>query len=150
MVNCAYCGTDILFGGIRAGDLRYCKRACQQKAEEVERNIDHSTQAYEGCLAQLRQNPADPHLRQKALEAGRVLAALKRHREGGRITVYDETSIANEISAATAAASSTHTAPAEASPSIEDRLERLEVLKSKNLISAEEYRTRRETILAEL
>lgn len=150
MVNCAYCGTDILFGGIRAGNLRYCKQACQQKAEEAEQNIAQSRQDYEGCLAQLRQNPGDPHLHQKALEAGRVHAAWKRHNEGGRITVYDETSIANEIAAASAAASSSRTGRAKDSSSIEDRLERLEVLKSKDLVTAEEYRTRREAILAEL
>jgi hypothetical protein len=32
MANCAYCGTSILFGGRRVGELRYCNATCQQRA----------------------------------------------------------------------------------------------------------------------
>ena len=31
MAACAYCGTSILFGGSRDGDLRFCNGVCQQK-----------------------------------------------------------------------------------------------------------------------
>src|SRR5262245_65904674 len=31
MAACAYCGTSILFGGTREGDLRFCNADCQQK-----------------------------------------------------------------------------------------------------------------------
>ena len=150
MTSCAYCGVDILFGGVRVENLRYCRSACQQKAEEAERNISQARQAYEKCLAQLRQTPADPHLRQQALEAGRLHAAWKRHREGGKVTVYDETAIANEIEAASAAVAANPKRTNEGSMSIEERLERLKALKGNNLISSEEYEAKRAAILAEL
>lgn len=151
MTNCAYCGVDIVFGGIRVGNLRYCRSACQQKAEEAEHNIVQAGQVYEGCLAQLRLNPSDPDLRRQALDAGRVYAARKRYREGGRVTFYDETSIANEIDAASAAARSVDPHQAGDAPlSIEERLERLVALREKNLISDEEYERKRAEIIAEL
>jgi hypothetical protein len=31
MANCAYCGSTIVFGGKRAGDLRFCNATCQEK-----------------------------------------------------------------------------------------------------------------------
>ena len=31
MAACSYCGTTILFGGTRDGDLRFCNQECQQK-----------------------------------------------------------------------------------------------------------------------
>lgn len=150
VANCAYCGEDIIFGGVRVGRLRYCRRACLEKAEEAELNIGQSRQLYERYLAQLRQNPTDPHVRRQALEAGRTYAACKRHREGGRLTVYDESSIANEIEAACAAASANRKQTGEASLSIEERLERLAALKAKSLLTEEEYKEKRTAILAEL
>src|SRR3954462_13935656 len=30
MAKCGYCGTTILFGGVREGDQRYCNQRCQQ------------------------------------------------------------------------------------------------------------------------
>jgi hypothetical protein len=150
VANCAYCGEDIIFGGVRVGKLRYCRRVCLEKAEEAALNIGQSRHFYEKCLAQLRQNPTDPHGRQEALEAGRTYAAYKRHREGGRLTLYDETSIANEIEAASAAALAHLKQTGEASLRFEERLERLEALRAKNLLTEEEYKDKRAAILAEL
>lgn len=31
MVQCGYCGTTIVFGGKRDGDVRYCNAECQQR-----------------------------------------------------------------------------------------------------------------------
>ena len=31
MAQCDYCGTTILFGGVRADNLRFCNQKCQQK-----------------------------------------------------------------------------------------------------------------------
>ena len=104
MATCAYCGAEILCGGVRTPDRRYCRRTCQQKAEEAERHIEEAARAYEIGLFHLRQNPGNPELRQAALEAGRVYAARRRHREWGNVTPYDETAIANDREAATATA----------------------------------------------
>ena len=35
MAKCAYCGTTILFGGKRDGDLRFCNQKCFQKSDVV-------------------------------------------------------------------------------------------------------------------
>lgn len=32
MANCGYCGTTILLGGVRQGNLRFCNTRCQQNA----------------------------------------------------------------------------------------------------------------------
>src|SRR4051794_18538215 len=32
MAKCAYCGTTIAFGGVREGELRFCRKACRDKA----------------------------------------------------------------------------------------------------------------------
>lgn len=31
MASCAFCGTTIVFGGVKDGDLRFCNQACYQK-----------------------------------------------------------------------------------------------------------------------
>lgn len=31
MASCSYCGTTILFGGVRDGDLRFCNEKCHQQ-----------------------------------------------------------------------------------------------------------------------
>lgn len=153
VTSCAYCGTDIIFGGVRDGNLRYCRSDCHQKAQEAERQIAQAKQVYSQYLAEIRQDPTDPNLRQRALHAGRRYASRRRYREGGRVTLYDETAIANEINAASAAGVSTATRSGqvgEAAASVEQRLERLIILKEKGLITEEEYTQRREKILNEL
>ena len=35
MAKCAYCGTTILFGGVRDNDLRFCNQECQQKGHAL-------------------------------------------------------------------------------------------------------------------
>lgn len=36
METCSYCGTTILFGGIKDRDLRFCKKECHQKGRVLE------------------------------------------------------------------------------------------------------------------
>jgi hypothetical protein len=150
VVNCEYCEELILFGGVRVGRLRYCRKGCLEKAEEAEYRIGQTRLFYQKCLAQLREDPADPHIREQALEAGRTFAACKRHREGGILTLYDETSIANDIQAASAAVSANQNLSGVGLISIEERLERLAALRANNLLTEEEYNEKRSAILAEL
>lgn len=35
MASCAYCGTTILFGGVKENDLRFCNQECFQKGRVV-------------------------------------------------------------------------------------------------------------------
>ncbi|HEX4955271.1 MAG TPA: SHOCT domain-containing protein [Thermoanaerobaculia bacterium] len=149
MAACAQCGVEILFGGVKMGDLRYCGRSCHEKAEKVQQNLGQAKKAYEWRLAKLREKPTDPMVRQEALDAGRAYASWSRHASGGLTTVYDEVALANDIEAACAAAQAPSAQDVSAL-SIEHRLERLKSLHAKNLISDEEYLAKRSEILAEL
>jgi len=103
--------------------------------------------AYYQALTALKAKPTDANLRQHALTAGRQYSNLTRNRQG--VTVYDEMALMNDINAATAGATP---APATASSptaakSVEDRLRNLEGLRTKGLISEQEYEARRQQIL---
>jgi len=99
----------------------------------------------EHALAALKANPTNADLRERALAIGRAYAALAR--EQGKITIFDEVALSNDIAAATAGASSAATAPV---TSIEERLTRLSDLRAKGLLSDQEFDARRQKILDEL
>lgn len=71
MATCAACGTTIIFGGTRAGDLRFCNKKCQQKggillvAEQVPTEIvlRQATQIHRGiCPKCGGPGPVDVHM----------------------------------------------------------------------------------------
>ena len=142
MASCAQCGVDILFGGVRADSLRFCGHRCH----DVYTEWKGALQSYQDLLRQLRQSPTDPQLKQKTLEAGRNYSAWTRRGKG--VTVFDELALSNDIAAACAAAASI--VPAAPTLTLEQRLERLQGLKQKGLISDQEYNAKRSQILAEL
>lgn len=146
MANCAQCGVDILFGGVRADSLRFCGRRCHDQYAEWITDLEAAHGAYQELLSQLRQSPANPQLKQKTLDAGRSYASWSRR--GRSATVFDEVALANDIQAACAAASTlSGSAPV---LTVEQRLERLELLRQRALISDQEYNAKRKDILAEL
>jgi hypothetical protein len=147
MANCAQCGVDILFGGVRDDGLRFCGRRCHDQYTEWITNLKAAHRAYQELLSRLRQSPTDPQLKQKTLEAGRSYASWSRR--GRSATVFDEVALANDIQAACAAASTLST-PATVALTVEQRLERLESLRQRALISDQEYDAKRKDILAEL
>ncbi|HEY3779581.1 MAG TPA: SHOCT domain-containing protein [Fimbriimonadaceae bacterium] len=109
--------------------------------------------AYDNALTQLRQHPTDPAKRIAALSRGRIYSNLSRNQKG--VALYDEVAIQNDIGAATAGA--VHQvpqtpAPSPAVPSVSpaDRLEKLDDLRTRGLISEDEYQNQRARILADL
>jgi hypothetical protein len=118
VVPCAHCGSQILFGGARLFDMRFCNSGCRGRflAAKEALNAQTSTTdqahlSYRAALDQLRKAPEDPALRQRALEAGRSYAALVR--DGSATTVFDEVAVSNdiEIACATAATARSGRAP---------------------------------------
>ena len=105
---------------------------------------------YERSLEALKRNPTNADLRQRTLELGRTYSNRTRNQSG--VTVYDEVALANDIGAACAAAA----APATGQPStpgvktVEERLQDLGRLRNRNLITDEEYSSRRRQILEEI
>jgi hypothetical protein len=114
-------------------------------AQSLERDKAH--RAYLESLDLLRSNPTSAALRTETLRLGRAYSNLTRNRKG--VTIYDEIMLMNDINAACAAASA---ASASQPPqlSVEARLEHLASLRSKGLISDDEYADRRKKILDEV
>jgi hypothetical protein len=70
MAQCGYCGTTILFGGVRDGQLRFCNETCRQSgyvlsiAQHVPVDIlqDHVRQAHQAACPKCRgRGPVDVH-----------------------------------------------------------------------------------------
>lgn len=103
--------------------------------------------AYRRSLAQLKEEPGNPDLRQQTLALGRRYSHLMRDKKGN--TVFDEVALMNDINAACAGAGSQArtSLPERAEGDIEQRLERLAGLKQRGLIDDLEYTTRRKEIL---
>ena len=145
MAECAQCKSIIVFGGLHAGQFRFCSRACYDSF--MLPRLRSASDAYQSHLAELRANPASADLKTRTLAAGRHYAALTR--DGIGTTVFDEVALANDIQAACAGATSI-AAKETSTLSIEERLQRLEEFRIRNLISDEEYQVRRNKILDEL
>jgi Short C-terminal domain len=92
-------------------------------------------------------------LRQQALARGREYSNLTRSQKG--VTIYDEMAVMNDIGAATAGATTLAATPAPApvvasTTSVEDRIKRLDELRTKGIVNDQEYEERRRKILDEL
>jgi hypothetical protein len=97
----------------------------------------------------LKSDPVNAELRQYALHLGRTYSNLTRNKKG--VTVFDEVALMNDINAVCAGATSIAKSHGDREAiSIEDRLTRLSELKSKGLISEQEYDSRRQGILDEV
>jgi hypothetical protein len=117
--------------------------------QQLAQNLRASGDAYQASLERLKAAPDDPLIREQALSLGRNYASWTRNAAGqSGVTLYDEVALANDIQAACAAASRVGKA-AEAFTA-EDRLQQLDVLRKKKLISESEYAANRLRILSEL
>ena len=70
MTRCAYCGTTILFGGVRDGDFRFCNEKCHQNghalvaAKEIPQVVvdQHAGEVHRGrCPKCKGPGPVDVH-----------------------------------------------------------------------------------------
>lgn len=116
-------------------------------AKRKEKELTDARFAYQTSLARLKSDPTNANLRQQTLSLGRVYSSLTRKKKG--VSLFDEMALSNDINAACAGA--TFTPEANRAPtgslSIEGRLARLDDLRGKGLIDAQEYETRRRKIL---
>jgi len=92
---------------------------------------------YDASMKVLKRDPTNPDKREHALQWGRYYASLCR--ESGNATLFDELALKNDLDAATAAAARPQT--------VEERLRALDALKSKGLVTDQEYATQRARIL---
>lgn len=110
------------------------------------KRISDSEKQYRQALSALRKSPNNAELRQKALRFGRRYAELARE---NKRTVFDEVALMNDLNAIPTIAAEPGD-DEESTNDVEERLIKLEQLYSKGLITAEEYSTRRNTILDEI
>jgi hypothetical protein len=113
------------------------------------RELAQAKQAYHASLGQLKQHPTDADLKERTLALGRVYSNLTRDEKG--VTLFDEIALSNDINAACAGAgAAVHANKGTAVVSPEERLTKLADLKSKGLITEEEYQERRGRVLSEV
>jgi hypothetical protein len=98
---------------------------------------------YLASLEKLKRDPQNPDLREQTLTLGRKYA---KHGVYG----FDELALMNDISAACARAASKVASAEEKKPSVEERLTKLDELRSRQMVSELEYQSRRQQILNEL
>lgn len=132
-------GFWIVFAVVFAIVIWSAHKKSQEKEDARER--------YVSSLAQLKERPSDPELRQTTLALGRVYSNLMRDRKGN--TVFDELTLMNDINAACAAAQPSYSNAATIS-SLEDRLRQLQELLDKKLIDNAEYAARKQEILKQI
>lgn len=149
----------LAFGVAMFGGLFWLLFKVRKNEEKKKQDKVNAANAYQQALLELRNNPSNPMLKQKALDAGRYSAGLNR---GGHVAIFDELAIKNEIDAC-AGQMPMPPLPAYQQPpavlpqqlqrnqmSIDQRLGQLEDLKSRGLINQDEYSDRRKAILNNL
>lgn len=120
---------------------------------EKERRLREAEEAYRNSLAKLKTQPTNPDLKQATLALGRAYSNLTRDSKG--VSLFDEVALSNDISAACAAAmvqqiAHAHVPAPSSAATPEFRLTRLADLKSRGLISDDEYSAERRRILSEI
>jgi hypothetical protein len=115
------------------------------KQDADKKAMEQAYQAYQSALARLKKYPTDPDAKRHALDVGRGYANMTREQKG--VTIFDEMALMNDISAATAGASSVAARPA---TSVEMRLQELEALRTKGLITDTEYAAKRQRLIDEM
>ena len=118
-----------------------------QKTKQEQARLVEAKRLYDESLAALTASPADPELRKRALDLGRVYSNLNRDSKG--VTIYDEVALSNDIGAACAATeveTSRHAVvePVAAKADVVERLRTLNDLKSNGLVAEDEFNSLRD------
>jgi len=113
-------------------------------------SITRKMNNYQAALAALRKDPTNPSLHEQALTLGRIYSAATR--ENKRITLFDETALANDIRAVTANATQTapvvhQTKTSTPAQSIDERISALKKMRENDLLTDEEFEQKRKDIL---
>lgn len=119
------------------------------EAESQRKKREKAKEAYYSSLEELKHSPSDPELRQEVLELGRDYSRLTRK---GKVVLYDEVALMNDINAACAGASmpGSSSARGRLAATLTERLENLETLRKRGLVSEDEYSSQRARLLDEL
>ncbi len=139
-----------LIGFIIIPIVIFAKRSAAKEAYQQAR------QAYVDSLEELKRDPQNPDLREQTLALGRQYSAradvcLQSGPPISGVTGFDEVALMNDINAACARAGGRVAGREEGpQPSLEARLAKLDELRSKQLITEQEYQTRRLQILQEI
>jgi Tfp pilus assembly protein PilV len=125
--------------------------AVMSAADTKAKQLEEARQAYQQSLGALKQRPTNPDLKQRTLALGRAYSNLTREQQGkGGVTLYDEVALSNDISAACAAAATHVSAATAPRQSPEARLEKLSELRTRGLVTDDEYASERRRILSEI
>lgn len=112
--------------------------------QEADKNaMEQAHQDYQSGLARLKREPANADFKQQALQLGRIYANLTREQKG--VTVFDEMALMNDINAATAGATA-----AKPIATVETRLQELDALRAKGVITDAEYAAKRQRLIDEM
>jgi hypothetical protein len=109
--------------------------------------LREAQEAYQSSLTALKASPTNADLKGTTLQKGRIYSNLTRNNKG--VTMYDEVALMNDINAACAGAGASQPATNN-DRSIDERLARLQQLRERELISAQEYEQRRAEIIKEV
>jgi len=121
--------------------------------KKAEQELAEAKWRYEQALKDLKADPTDPDVKQRALLLGRAYSEMTR--AGGAVTIFDELALANDINAASARAGASQVSkvspdvPA-SQATIKERLDQLAELKDQGVISDDEYDYKRSQILDEI
>lgn len=115
--------------------------------------VENARRAYHASLATLAAQPGIARLRQDTLALGRTYSNLTRDKKG--VTLFDEVALMNDINAAcgSSAMGTDNYFPAPpdiGASSIADRLAKLDTLRDQNLITPEEYNSKRKNLINEI
>lgn len=118
-------------------------------SEQQRKQKERARSEYYACLERLKQSPGDPQLHQAALELGRDYSRCTRK---GNVALYDEVALMNDINAACAGGgkAGAQVEVGSAASSLTDRLEKLESLRQRGLVTQEEYSAKRAKLLDEI
>ena len=141
----------ILCVGIPLALLVLFLRDSDRRNKLKQERIEQAKKKYQTDLNLLRKTPTDASQRQKTLMSGREYARLLR--EDKKETIFDEIALMNDLNAIAGGQVETEAKPrveVKEEKSIEERLRILEDLKSKELLSEEEYQQRKSDILGQI
>ncbi len=119
--------------------------------EEKKRIFKTAQDHYLKALSYLKINPTDANLKQQALSYGRDFAEITGKYQGiVGVTLFDEVALMNDINAACAGSSAFKSENTIFSPTVKDRLAKLEELRELKLINEQEFDEGRHKILDEI
>lgn len=101
---------------------------------------------YDDLLSELRENPNNAYLREKALMAGRDYYGTLRL--DGRLTIYDEQAITNDINVAIGNGNPIE--PHNNSNNVYKDIEQLANLKDKGILTEEEFNEKKRVLLEKI